>query len=197
MINKIILKKAIKEAIYYWCDGDGYKEGQEGKFSQKLISNKRFLDQQDLSQWLAVWMLSRVAPKKDRKKLFNFLNKVAIPELSLTNTDAKRVMSLAERGNKIFNSTQTSLFSKLAFSLRPDFFTPYDRLTIKALRSLDYEIDEHDYSAFLTSFYLFKKEIDKEPSSNIKSFSKKEIEILKNRIVDKYLMLLGRQIENK
>jgi hypothetical protein len=89
--------------------------------------------------------------------------------------------------------------SKLAFSCKPELFTPYDRRARAALHQLGDHATEGDYSAFMTAFNQelrpFKSALKKVGISKRSdifdvpvTMSQKLLEV---RSFDKYLMLVG------
>lgn len=185
-----LFKEAVNFAKIKWVEES--EDNKEGFYSRNLIKEKKFYEE-DFKKWLKVWSLSRIVPLIKIQDILGFVNEVAIPKIFSQDNSPKLILEIVkEAQEKVFNKTQqTSFFSKLAFSLKPDYYTPYDSCVRIALKDLGYNIKEHDYVTFFNSFYDFKNYLEKEFFEELT----KESKIIKNRIVDKYLWLSGQYIE--
>jgi hypothetical protein len=177
-------------------------EMTEGVFHYRMAANPKF-DESGLQEWLSIWMLSRTNPRNLRHSLLNFFNNEAIPLILTTNPSNgfSIVENIARRGNElgVFSGIATSTVSKLAFTLNPALFNPYDMRVRKGLKAfLGISIRDHDYVGYMDHFNSFTRYLGTSiPQSVQKSLLEAHINdsagvsVKINRISDKYLMLLG------
>jgi hypothetical protein len=190
------LKIAAKVAVYSWICNE---EQLCSRIQQGPIINTTLG-----VEWLNYWMLARTAPLVSRRRLYRYLTRARNQLLSTNLTGAGAyclVQHLADAGANLGVTTgrPLSLVSKLAFSCKPELFTPYDRRARAALHQLGDHATEGDYSAFMTAFNQelrpFKSALKKVGISKRSdifdvpvTMSQKLLEV---RSFDKYLMLVG------
>lgn len=206
---------ALRSAILLWLT-------REGRNSDRLRRMRHF-DALQLDRWLADWMLARSVPRRVRPKLLSFLNKTAISRLlnchRANNTSWRIVEDLACKAKHAayLNGQPTSLISKLAFSLQPKIFAPYDARVRCALRQAGYKVPDHQYCNYMTCFvreteklieelrrsgvtdttlqmfaaFIVNQLIESGDNTNQALCENLDQDLIKLRYADKYLMLNG------
>ena len=192
-MNEAHLNIAAKAAINCW-------QGNEGRLS-KGIQESLVIDTDLLRHWLGTWMLARSNPKVLRKTLAEKLTSL---KGTIAATEPDRLPGLiSDFANSLHLSSatrgvQTSLVSKFAFSVQPEFIYPYDARARKGLEALyNIKIKNHDYSSYFAAFEILQHEVDNELDKNMlydltSSWQPVMSETLfRKRTADKYMMLLG------
>jgi hypothetical protein len=177
-------------------------EKTEGAFHYRMAANPKF-DDAALQNWLSFWMLSRTNPRNLRRPLLDYFNNEAI-HLIIDADDSNAfsmVQYVARRGNDlgIFSGVATSTVSKLAFTLKPSLFNPYDMRVRKGLKAfLGTSIRDHDYINYMHCFKLFKRHLGASLPNAIQARlieddinDNEGASVSLNRVADKYLMLVG------
>lgn len=191
-----LLQIAAPYAIYKWVESE--------KRSVEEIQSCKQICVDTWSRWLTQWNLNRTNPRNTRENLATLLNEIRV-KLEAEESDLpKRVMDGVKQlkeAHGISDCQQTSLVSKLAFSLRPDVAAPYDSRALRSLcRLSECSIGklEHNYPAYLKEFDrladAWGEEMDKtELTESLRPlWSPFMGEILfKRRTTDKLLWLMG------
>lgn len=189
------LELAAKVAVLSW-------RGNEEQICLK-IQNASRIGRKLGREWLNYWMLSRTAPLENRDSLYRYMTRARRQLLSPNLTSERAyylVQNIAETGAQLGGTTgrPLSLVSKLAFSCKPELFSPYDKRARAALK-LGGHATNGNYPAFMIAFNNelcpFKGALTEagiSVGSNIfgvpVTMSQTLFEV---RTFDKYLMLVG------
>lgn len=185
-----LFRNAAPYAIYKWVESE----------KKSLDHVKYQIDENSLSRWINQWNLHWANPKSTRKELMKCLMEIKPRIMEAKKEDLPEIVD--DGVKKLADTTgtsQTSLISKFAFSLRPNIGAPYDRYALAGLRTIyECSIDDHNYTIYFKKFNRFAAECGKTLDEMGQTEALNPLWqpfmnklLFKRRTADKSLMFLG------